>query len=261
MASLVYAHVDPPPTEAASAQPVGIDAGVAHRFTLSDGRHVERRDLDRRRLRRLQRRVARSKRGSSGRRKKVAVLAREWQRVSERNRSDEHQISAVIVHDYDFIAVEDLQIRNMVRSAAGTAEEPGSNVAAKSGLNRAILDQSWGRLYDKIDYKAASAGGRFVRIPPQHTSQTCAACGVVDPKSRRSQVMFICTGCGHAGNAEVNAAIVILHRGLDALGLAECSARAPCRMHKQPGPLGAEHRDSQGAIPHGRGALPKKVMI
>ena len=258
VASLVYAHVDPQPAEATPARPVGIDAGVAHRFTLSDGRHVERRDLDRRRLRRLQRRVARSKRGSSGRRKKVAALAREWQRVSERNRSDEHQISAVIVRDYDFIAVEDLQIRNMVRSAAGTAEEPGSNVAAKSGLNRAILDQSWGRLYDKIEYKAASAGGRFVRIPPQHTSQTCAACGVVDPKSRRSQVVFICTGCGHAGNADVNAAIVILHRGLDALGLAECSARAPCRMHKQPGPLGpvgAEHRDSQGAIPHGRGAL------
>ena len=258
VASLVYAHMNPPPAEGAPAEPVGIDAGITHRLTLSDGRHVERRDLDRRRLRRLQRRVARAKRGSSRRRKKVAALAREWQGIAERNRGDEHQLAAAIVRDYDLIAVEDLQIRNMVRSAAGNAEEHGSNVAAKSGLNRAILDQSWGSLYDKIDYKAASAGGRFVRIPPQHTSQTCAACGVVDPKSRRSQEVFICTGCGHAGNADVNAAAVILHRGLDTLGLAECSARAPCRMHDQPGPLGpvgAEHCDSQGVIPRGRGAL------
>ena len=202
VASLVYAHVDPQPAEAAPARPIGIDAGVAHRFTLSDGRHIERRDVDRRKLRRLQRRVSRAKRGSASRRKKVAALAKEWQRITERNRGDEHQIAAAIVRDYDFIAVEDLQIRNMVRSAAGTVDEPGSNVAAKSSLNRAILDQSWGRLYEKIAYKAASAGGRFVRIPPHHTSQTCAACGVADPKSRRSQEVFICTGWGHAGNAD-----------------------------------------------------------
>ena len=258
VASLVYAHVDPPPAEAAPAQPVGIDAGVAHRFTLSDGRHVERRDLDRRRLRRLQRRVARAKRGSSGRRKKVTALTKEWQRISERNRGDQHQSTAALVRDYDFIAVEDLRISNMVRSAAGTIEEPGSNVAAKSSLNRSILDQSWGSFYEQIAYKAASAGARFVRVPPHHTSQTCSACGVVDATSRRSQAVFICTSCGHVANADVNAAAVILHRGLDALGLAECIARAPYRMSDQTGPLGpvgAEHRDLVGVSPRRHGTL------
>ena len=75
---------------------MGIDAGVAKRITLSDGRHVDRRELDRRKLRRLQRRVARAKRGSPGRRKKVAALAREWQRIAEHNRGDKHQVAAAI---------------------------------------------------------------------------------------------------------------------------------------------------------------------
>ena len=258
VASLVYGHMDPEPAAAPPERPVGIDAGVVQRLTISDGRYVDRREFDRRRLIRLQRRVSRAKRGSASRRKKVRALAKEWQRIAERDRGDQHQLAAAIIRDYDFIAVEDLQIRNMVRSAAGTVEEPGHNVAAKSGLNRSILDQSWGRLYQKLEYKASSAGALFVRVPPQRTSQTCAECGVIDPTSRRSQAVFICTSCGHVANADVNAAAVILHRGLDALGLAECSARAPCRMHEQPGPLGpvgAGNRDSQGVVPRGRGAL------
>ena len=225
VASLVYSRVDPEKTDTPPERPVGIDAGVAKRITLSDGRYVDRREVDRRKLRRLQRRVARTKRGSAGRRKKVATLAREWQRISERNRGDEHQISATIVHNYDFIAVEDLQIGNMVRSAAGTVNEPGRNVAAKSGLNRAILDQSWGRLYDKVEYQAARAGIRFVRVPPHNTSRACSACGAIDAASRRSQAVFRCTSCGHAVNADVNAATIILRRGLDALGLAQCIAK------------------------------------
>ena len=132
------------------------------------------------------------------------------------------QLAAAIVREYDFIAVEDLKIGNMVRSAAGTIEEPGSNVAAKSGLNRSILDQSWGRLYQKIEHKAANAGAHFVRVPPQHTSQTCSACGAIDAASRRSQAVFHCTSCGHIANADVNAALNILRRGLDVLGLAQC---------------------------------------
>ena len=258
VASLVYSRVDPEKTDTPPERPVGIDAGVVKRITLSDGRYVDRREVDRRKLRRLQRRVARTKRGSAGRRKKVATLAREWQRISERNRGDEHQISTTIVHNYDFIAVEDLQIGNMVRSAAGTVNEPGRNVAAKSGLNRAILDQSWGRLYDKVEYKAARAGIRFVRVPPHNTSRACSACGAIDAASRRSQAVFRCTSCGHVLNADMNAATIILRRGLDALGLAQCIAKVPCRMLDQPsllGPVGTENCDSQGVAQNGCRAL------
>ena len=249
VASLVYGHTDPEPASGPPERPVGIDAGVARRITLSDGNYVDGRTVDRRRLRRLQRRVSRARRGSSGRRKKVTALAREWQRITERNRGDEHQLSATIVQTYDFIAVEDLRIRNMTRSAAGTPEEPGRNVAAKAGLNRSILTQSWGSLYDKIVYKAESAGARFVRVPPAYTSQTCSRCGAIDASSRQSQAVFDCTSCGHVGNADMNAALVVLHRGLAACGLAEADAGAPCSISFQPsplGPVGEEYRAPVG---------------
>ena len=256
--SLVYGHNDRDPSADPPERPVGIDAGVARRITLSDGHYVDGRSVDRRRLRCLQRRVARAKRGSSRRRKKVAALAREWQRITERNRGDEHQLAAAIVRQYDFIAVEDLRIGNMTRSAAGTLEEPGRNVAAKSGLNRGILEQSWGSLYGKIEYKAASAGARFVRVSPHHTSQTCSACGAIDAASRRSQAVFNCTSCGHVGNADLNAAASILRRGLETLGSADSIADAHRRMEDQPRPLGsvcAESRAPEGVPTRVRSCL------
>lgn len=65
-----------------------------------------------------------------------------------------------------------------------------------------------------LAYKLADRGGKLVEVPVAYTSQTCAACGVVDAASRQDQALFVCTGCGHEANADTNAAIVILQRGL-----------------------------------------------
>ena len=107
-------------------------------------------------------------------------MAREWQRLADRERRITHGLSASIVKGYGLVAVEGLPIGNMSRSAAGTVEEPGKNVLAKSGLNRHILEQRWGRMYAQLRYKAASAGIPFVRVDPAHTSQACANCGAID---------------------------------------------------------------------------------
>ncbi|MXZ90091.1 MAG: IS200/IS605 family element transposase accessory protein TnpB [Chloroflexi bacterium] len=234
---LVYGHDDPPTSGALPANPIGIDMGVAKRVSLSDGQTVAGVEIDRRRLRRLQRRVSRAKRGSNGRGRKVAALAREWQRVADAERGKAHQLTAALVQQYDFFAVEDLQIPNMTRSAAGTPEEPGQNVAAKSGLNRSILAQSWGRVLSQLEYKAASAGVPLVRVNPAYTSQGCAACGVVDGESRDGQ-SFRCGHCGYAADADVNAAINILRRGLDAAFGPAGSMPARAAGCQQPRPLG-----------------------
>ena len=92
-------------------------------------------------------------------------------------------------------------------------ENPGRKVNAKAGLNRAILRQGWGHIQNMLDYKAAKAGIRHIRIHPAGTSQTCNRCGIRDPKSRRSQAEFNCTGCGYPANADHNAAINIADRG------------------------------------------------
>ena len=76
----------------------------------------------------------------------------------------------------------------------------------KSGLNRAILAQGWGLLVRRLQDKAP---GRVEKVKPHFTSQRCSACGHVDPESRESQARFVCTACGFAGHADVNAAINI----------------------------------------------------
>jgi len=104
---------------------------------------------------------------------------------------------------FDVIRVEDLQITNMTRSAKGTRENPGRNVRQKAGLNRGILGSGWGLLVRRL---ADKAPGRVERVRPAFTSQRCSACGHVDAESRESQARFVCTACGFADHADVNAA-------------------------------------------------------
>ena len=232
--SLVYVLDDLPKQPSGKPKnPVGIDVGVKRHVTLSTGGNAHGRTIDRRRLKRLQRKVSRAKRGSQSRRRKVRSLSKEWQRVREAERGASHELSTEIVKRHDFIAVEDLNIKNMSASAKGTEDEPGKNVAAKSGLNRSILEQNWGRLTEMIAYKAEWAGKRFVKVDPKHTSQACYLCGTIDGRSRRSQSEFLCTGCGYAANADVNAARNILRRGLEeAFGPGETiPARAASNFH------------------------------
>jgi putative transposase len=113
------------------------------------------------------------------------------------------------------VVVEALKVRSMSASAKGSVAAPGKRVRQKSGLNRAILDQGWGMFRAMLAYKLADRGGRLIEVPAAYTSQTCARCGVVDAGSRQDQAKFICAACGHEANADSNAAIVILKRGLD----------------------------------------------
>jgi transposase len=91
----------------------------------------------------------------------------------------------------------------MTRSARGTVAEPGRNVAQKSGLNRGILASGWGRLVARLEHKAP---GRVIKVNPRYTSQTCNACSHTARESRENQALFRCVACGHAANADVNAA-------------------------------------------------------
>ena len=149
-----------------------------------------------------------------------------------------HRISTEIINGYDLIAVEDLSIANMTRSAKGTEENPGKNVAQKTGLNRSILERNWGAFLSQLEYKAERAGIRFVKVRPQHTSQTCFKCGQINPKNRKGE-KFHCVNveCGHRDHADVNAAKNVLRRGLTDLGLPESLARGAAGR-KKPRPLG-----------------------
>jgi IS605 OrfB family transposase len=124
-------------------------------------------------------------------------------REVDRRKDWAEKTSTEIARRFDVIRVEDLQIRNMTRSAKGTREKPGRNVRQKAGLNREILRSGWGLLVRRLEDKAP---GRVEKVNPAFTSQRCSACGQVDGKSRESQAVFRCTACGYACNADVNAA-------------------------------------------------------
>ena len=122
----------------------------------------------------------------------------------------------------DVIAREDLAIGNMTRSAAGTIEKPGRNVAAKSGLNKSILDAGWGVFFEILTDKAESAGRTVVAVDPRNTSRTCSQCGHCEAGNRDKEV-FRCLSCGYLAHAGTNAAANIAVRAGLALRVAQAA--------------------------------------
>ena len=192
---------------------VGIDMGVSDRMTLSTGEVVKRRRKPNRKLTRAQRRLSACRKGSHRWRKRRAVLANRQHRERVRNRNECHRTTTELVRRFGLIAVEDLPIKNMTASARGTMEEPGRNVAQKAGLNRSITEQTWGIMRNQLTYKAAWAGRELVAIDRKYTSQRCSGCGVVSTDHRQRKG-YDCAECGMSEDADVNAAINILHKAL-----------------------------------------------
>jgi len=124
-----------------------------------------------------------------------------------------HKCSTTISKNHAMVCIEDLQVRNMSKSAAGTTEAPGRNVRAKSGLNKSILDQGWFEFRRQLDYKLAWSGGHLIAVPPRNTSRTCPCCGYVSSDNRCTQARFACVECGFEENADVVGAINVLRAG------------------------------------------------
>ena len=147
--------------------PVGIDMGISKRLTLSNGEAIGKRKIDRKKLKRLQRSVSRKKKGSNNRFKAVSVLAKEWQRVADKERDYLHRMGAALVKIYDFIAVEKLETKNMLRNR---------------NLAKNISEQTWGKFIVLLNEKAESAGVKMVEVNPKGTSQECSECGATVKK-------------------------------------------------------------------------------
>ena len=192
---------------------VGIDVGVADRAMLSDGTAFPRRPPRARAIEKKQKRLSACRKGSRERRRRARILANAHYRERVRARNETHRITTEIVRRFGLVAIENLNVGAMTASAAGTTEEPGTNVSAKSGLNRSILEQSWGMMRQQLAYKAAWAGRELIAVDPAHTSQTCSRCGVVD-RTNRSGKEYRCGECGLAIDADLNAARNILARAL-----------------------------------------------
>jgi putative transposase len=135
--------------------------------------------------------------------------------------------------NHALVIVEDLKIRHMSKSAAGTIDAPGRNVSAKSGRNKAILDQGWFEFRRQLEYKLTWKGGQLIAVPPQYTSQSCPCCGHVSRDNRQTQAKFECVACGFAEHADLVGAININTAGLAVLACGEV-AQSGASMKQEP---------------------------
>ncbi|WP_010089710.1 RNA-guided endonuclease InsQ/TnpB family protein [Burkholderia ubonensis] len=207
-------EVEQPVPKATSA--IGIDLGIARFATMSDGSYLAPLNSFKRheaRLRRVQQAMSHKTKFSNNWKKAKARIQRIHARIGNARRDYLHKATTTISQNHAMVCIEDLQVRNMSRSAAGSADAPGKNVRAKSGLNKAILDQGWFEFRRQLDYKLAWRGGWLIAVPPQHTSRTCPACDHVSAENRQTQARFACVACGFEEHADVVGAINILARG------------------------------------------------
>lgn len=188
----------------ATGNAVGIDVGISALITTSDGRKAENPTYYRagqKKLRLLQRQLARAKKGSKNRKQKLRRVQRQQEHVANQRRDYLHKLSRQLVNDYDGVALEALRIPNMVRN---------------HHLSKSILDSGWSMFGQFLAYKAESAGRAVVYVDPAYTSKCCSNCGAVFQDFDLSTRWVECA-CGLSLDRDHNAAINILNKaGWDA---------------------------------------------
>ena len=210
---------------------IGIDMGVKRFVTMSNGDFVEPLNpfkQEQEKLAKLQRKLARQKKGSRNSRKTKRKIARLHRYIADSRRDFLHKTSTKIAKNHSIVYVEDLKVLNMSASASGTKESPGKNVKQKSGLNG---------FFRMLSYKLERRGGRLIKVDPRNTSRTCPRCGLVSVENRKSQATFACIGCGYRSNADEVGAINVLRAGRAQLACAMSGAVWPLSAGTRRDPL------------------------
>lgn len=195
---------------------IGIDLGVKKFAAMSNGSYIEPENNFRKlesKLAKEQQKLSRKIKFTKNWNKQKKKVEAVHKRIANKRNDFLQKQSTILSKNHAVVFVEALKITNMTRSATGTIESPGRKVYAKSGLNKSILDQGWGKFKNQLKYKLDWHGGRLVEIAPNYTSQKCYSCGYIDKLNRTKQEKFCCVRCGYEENADINAAKNILAAG------------------------------------------------
>lgn len=196
----VFSNIVEPKLLPQSDKQVGIDVGLtsfavtSDKETVGNPRYLREAESA---LRRAHRKVSRRKKGGHNRRKAVKLLAKQYEKVSNQRKDFAHKLARNLVDIYGYIAVEDLQIANMVQN---------------HHLAKSISDAGWGQFLDTLECKAEEAGRQFVRVNPSGTSQRCSNCGTIVPKTLSVRI-HRCPVCGLVVPRDYNSALDILRLG------------------------------------------------
>ena len=202
---------------------VGIDLGVKTFAVLSDSETItlpDRISVKEARVRRYQKRFARTQKASANRKKAQVKLSRAHAHVADTRRDFLHKTTTELVRTYDIIVLEDLNIAGLTRrpkprlSANGKKYVP-NGARAKAGLNRALLRAGFAEFRSLLEYKAAWYGKRVIVIDRYHpSSKLCSVCGWKNSELRLSDRTWSCRECGTLLDRDLNAAKNILAAGL-----------------------------------------------
>ncbi|MGV9248805.1 RNA-guided endonuclease InsQ/TnpB family protein [Streptomyces sp. NPDC003710] len=207
----------------ATGSVAGIDMGIANFLADSNGGFVPNPRHGRTgaaKLEAAQQALSRCKRGSKRRHKAVEKAARLHRKVRRQRLDHAHKTALDLVRKHDFIAHEDLKIRNMSKAPAPKPDpdQPGSflpnGAAAKAGLNRSINDAGWGVFLQILTAKAECAGREVMAVDPRDTSRRRPECGHIAKENRPAQEKFHCVACGHNAHADTVGAVNVLRAGL-----------------------------------------------
>jgi putative transposase len=204
-----------PPSE----EVVGIDLGLLHFGTLSDGSTIENpRHLRRaeQKLGKLQEAWSRKKRGSKRRRKAAQLVGKNHRHIRNQRRDFHHKEARKLVNRYQLIVFEKLQPANMSKRPKPKQDENGkylpNGASAKAGLNKSILDAGWGQFQQIVVNKAEWAGSRVLFVSPKYTSQMCSGCGAMVQKDLDER--WHSCSCGTELDRDHNAALNVKQAGL-----------------------------------------------
>jgi putative transposase len=224
-------EVDAPEKLPVSYEDVGVDLGVTHLATLSNGEMIEHPSYLRRAQKTLEKRqqaLSRKKPKSHRRDKARKLVAKAYRKIARQRRDFHHKAAKKLVERYQVIVFEDIQISNLTRKPKPKQDGNGkylpNGAAAKGGLNKSMLDAGWGTFVSICTVKAAWAGRTIIKVDPRFTSQVCSQCGQVKKKDL-SERWHSCD-CGAELDRDVNAAINILERGRRQRGATR--VEAPC---------------------------------
>ena len=224
-------EVEEPAKLATSYEDVGIDLGVTHLATLSNGEMIEHPRYSRKAQKMLEKRqqsLSRKKRGSHRREKARKLVAKAHRTIARQRKDFQHKAARNLIERYQVIVFEDIKTGNLTKKPKPKLDENGTylpnGASAKGGLNKSILDAGWGSFVQLCSCKAAWAGRTLVKVDPHYTSQVCSGCGQVRKKDL-SERWHRCE-CGCELDRDVNAAINILERGRRQLRA--ISVESPC---------------------------------
>lgn len=184
--------------------PIGCDMGGIRYLALSNGTFIDSPEFMKpfeNKLRLLQRKLARQKKGSNSREKTKQKIRKTYKKIYNQRLDFTHKVTTKLSDTYSAIYIEDLKLQKMQQNGF-------------SNVNKMMTDKSFGNFKLLLSYKLKERGKHLGLVNPAYTSQTCFACGTVDKKSRVSQSEYVCTSCGFVDNSDLNASKVILRKGI-----------------------------------------------